>query len=309
MRVAVTGSSGLIGTALLARLRAGGHEGLPVRRGARTEDGVAWLPDEGWIEAGALEGVDAVVHLAGESIGDGRWTKRRKRAIRDSRIDSTRLLVEHMATLTRPPRVFVCGSAIGYYGDRGGEELREDASTGEGFLAEVVRDWEREASGAARPGTRVVSLRTAVVLAPRGGALQRMRTPFRLGVGGRLGSGRQWMSWITLEDEVRAIEWVLTHDDVSGPVNLSAPHPVTNREFTKALGRELHRPTRFPVPGFALRIILGEMAEELLLHGQRVLPEKLLRSGFGFEHETVEEGLQAVLATPAGSGEVAASSA
>ncbi|MGE0227227.1 MAG: TIGR01777 family oxidoreductase [Dehalococcoidia bacterium] len=309
MRVAVTGSSGLVGTALVARLRAGGHEVVRVRRGARADDGVAWLPDEGWIEDGAFEGSDAVVHLAGESIGDGRWTTRRKRAIRDSRIDSTRLLVEHMATLKQPPQVFVCGSAVGYYGDRGDQELDEGSGAGEGFLAGVVQDWEREAARAGQFGTRVVSVRTAVVLAPRGGALQRMLTPFRFGVGGRLGSGRQWMSWITLEDEVCAIEWVLLHDDLSGPVNLAAPHPVTNREFTKALGRQLTRPALFPAPSLALRVMLGEMAEELLLQGQRVLPEKLLRSGFRFAHETVEEGLRAVLATPAGSREVAASSA
>jgi len=296
MRVAITGSAGLIGTALRTRLQAVGHEVVPVRRGDPSPGDVAWRPDEGWIEDGALDGCDAVVHLAGEPIGDGRWTAKRKLAIRDSRIDSTRLLVEHMAALARPPRVLVCGSAVGYYGDRGDEELREDSSPGEGFLARVVEEWEREGARAAEAGIRVVSIRTAVVLAPRGGALRRMLTPFRPGVGGRLGSGRQWMPWITLDDEVRAIEWVLTHKELSGPFNLAAPHPVTNRELTKALARQLHRPAVFPVPGFALRIMLGEMANELLLQSQRVLPSKLMRSGFRFEHETIEEALAAVLA-------------
>lgn len=309
MRVAITGSSGLIGTALRARLERGGHEVVSVRRGTPTLGAVAWRPAEGWIEDGALEGCDAVVHLAGESIGDGRWTARRKRAIRDSRIESTRLLVDHMTALARPPRVFVCGSAVGYYGDRGDEELREESRAGEGFLAGVVRDWEREAVRASEAGIRVLSIRTAVVLAPRGGALQRMLTPFRFGVGGRLGSGRQWMPWITLEDEVRAIEWAITHEEVRGPVNLAAPHPVTNRELTKALARQLHRPALFPVPAFVLRIALGEMANELLLQSQRVLPSKLMRSGFRFEHETVEDALASVLGPRAGGRSAAASKA
>lgn len=295
MRVAITGSSGLIGMALRGRLAVAGHEVVPVRRGGPAPGGIAWRPDEGWIEDGALEGCDAVVHLEGESIGDGRWTAKRKRAIRDSRIDSTRLLVEHVAALARPPRVFVCGSAVGLYGDRGDEELGEESGAGEGFLAGVVEEWEREAARAAEAGIRVVSIRTAVVLAPRGGALQRMLTPFRLGAGGRLGSGRQWMPWITLEDEVRAIEWALTHEELSGPVNLAAPQPVTNRELTKALARQLHRPALLPVPGFALRIVLGEMANELLLQSQRVAPAKLTLSGFHFKHETIEEALAAVL--------------
>lgn len=305
MRIAITGSTGLIGTALTDRLTAAGHTVVPVRRGEAGHGGVTWRPDEGWIQDGALEGCDAVVHLGGASIGEGRWTAKRKREIRDSRIGSTRLLVDHMASLERRPRVFVCASAVGYYGDRGDTALREEAEPGTGFLAGVVREWEQEAARAAGAGIRVVSVRTSVVLAPRGGALQRMLTPFRLGLGGRLGSGRQWMPWITVEDEARAIEWVLTHDDLDGPVNLAAPNPVTNRELTRALGRQLHRPTLFPVPGLALRVLLGEMANELLLQSQRVVPSKLERSGFRFKHPTIDVALAAVLGGQSRSGEVA----
>lgn len=301
MRVLITGATGTIGTAVTERLLDRGDDvtGLTrdPERAREREPRVRWHdwePEAEQPPAAALDGIDTVVNLAGEPINQ-RWSAAAKRRIRASRIVATRNLVAAMSAVPQPPRALISGSAVGYYGDRGDEELREESGAGEGFLAGVVKEWEREAARAAKAGVRVVSIRTAVVLAPRGGALQRMLTPFRLGAGGRLGSGRQWMPWITLEDEVRAIEWVLTHQELSGPVNLAAPRPVTNRELTKALARQLHRPAVFPVPGFALRIVLGEMAKELLLQSQREVPSKLTRSGFHFKHETIEEALAAVL--------------
>jgi uncharacterized protein (TIGR01777 family) len=295
MRVAITGSSGLIGTELSRRLAAAGHEVVRVLRGDLGSAPVVWQPKRGWVQEGALEGCDAVVHLGGVSIGDKRWTAKRKQALRASRIESTRLLVGHLGTLTRKPSVFVCASAVGFYGDRGDEVLTEDAPPGEGFLAELVQGWEREARRAEELGVRVVSVRSAPVQSLKGGGLPKMLTPFKLGVGGRLGSGRQWMPWITLEDEARAIEWVLTHEELRGPVNLASPHAVTNAEFTKALGRQIHRPTLFPVPRFALRLMFGQLGEELLLFSQRVVPSKLLASGFRFEYPGVDEALAAAL--------------
>jgi uncharacterized protein (TIGR01777 family) len=295
MRVAITGSSGLIGTELRQRLAAAGHEVVRVRRGELGSAPVVWKPAEGWIQDGALEGCDAVVHLSGVSIGDKRWTAKRKQALRSSRIDSTRLLVEHLGTLTHKPKVFVCASAVGLYGDRGDEVLTEDAPAGEGFLADLVQDWEREARRAEALGIRVLSIRTAPVQTRKGGSLPRMLTPFKFGVGGRLGSGRQWMPWIELSDHVRAVEWVLTHEELSGPVNLAAPGAVTNRDFKKALGQHLHRPTLFPVPAFVLRLVFGQLGKELLLFSQRVRPAKLLESGFTFEHPEVDDALATAL--------------
>ncbi len=295
MRIAITGSSGLIGTELRTRLTAAGHEVIRVQRGELGSAPVVWQPDRGWIQEGAIEGCDAVVHLAGVSIGDKRWTTNRKHALRASRIDSTRLLVEHFATLQRKPRVFVCASAVGFYGDRGDEELTEEAAPGEGFLAELVQDWEQEARRAESLGIRVVSVGTAPIQSLKGGGLPRMLTPFKLGVGGRLGSGRQYMPWISLEDEARAIEWVITHEELRGPVNVAGPHSVTNAEFTKALGRQLHRPTLFPLPKFMLRLVFGQLGEELLLYSQRQVPAKLLDSGFVFEHPDIETALAAAL--------------
>jgi uncharacterized protein (TIGR01777 family) len=305
MRVAITGSSGLIGTGLRQRLTAAGHEVVRVQRGELGSAPMVWKPAEGWIQDGALEGCDAVVHLSGVSIGDKRWTAKRKHALRSSRIDSTRLLVDHLGTLTHKPKVFVCASAVGLYGDRGDEVLTEDSPPGEGFLAELVQEWEREARRAEELGIRVVSIRTAPVQTRKGGSLPRILTPFKFGVGGRLGSGHQWMPWIELGDHVRAVEWVLTHEELSGPVNLAAPDAVTNREFTKALGRQLHRPTIFPVPGFVLRLVFGQLGKELLQFSQRVKPAKLLESGFRFEHPEIDEALATALGrAPAPSGHV-----
>lgn len=295
MRVAITGSSGLVGTELRTQLSAAGHDIVRVERGERGSLPVVWQPAQQWIAPAALEGCDAVVHLAGASIGDGRWSANRKRELWNSRIDSTRLLVEHFATLKQKPSVFVCASAIGVYGNRGDEELSDDAAAGGGFLADLVQAWEAEAHKAEALGIRVVTLRSAIVLAQDGGALAKMLTPFKFGVGGRLGSGKQWMSWIALEDEARAIAWTLTHEELHGPVNLAAPHPTRNADFTKVLGHVLHRPTLFPVPKFGLRLLFGQMGEELLLYSQRVAPTKLQRSGFAFHYPELETALEAAL--------------
>ncbi|MEX2446162.1 MAG: TIGR01777 family oxidoreductase [Dehalococcoidia bacterium] len=296
MRVAITGASGLIGTALTERLESNGHEVLGMRRGS-AEQGGHWDPASGWVAPDVLEGMDALVHLAGASIGTKRWTDARKRELRSSRIDTTRMLVDHLASLDAPPRTFLCASAVGYYGDREGELLTETAASGQGFLADLVRDWEAEARRAERPGTRVVMTRSGVVLARHEGAFPRMLFPFQMGVGGRIASGQQWFPWITLEDEARAFEFALTHETLSGPVNFSSPQPVTNREFTRVLGRVLGRPTLFPVPAFALKLLLGEMADDLFA-SQRVMPSRLMDAGFEFHHADIEDGLRAVLDRP-----------
>ncbi len=295
MRVAITGSTGLVGTALAERLREAGHEVLPVVRGDPADPAAMWDPAAGWVRDGALEGAEALVHLAGASIGEGRWSASRKQLLRSSRIQATHLLVDHLATLESGPRVVIGASAIGFYGDRGDEELTEDASGGEGFLAELVRDWERETLRAAEQGARAVALRTGLVLAGHGGVLRRMLLPFRMGVGGRLGSGRQWMSWISLDDLVNVISFALVREELSGAVNAVAPEAVTNREFTSVLGRVLRRPTLLPTPGFGLRLLFGEQANELLLSGQHVIPRRLLDAGYQFKHRELEPALRDAL--------------
>lgn len=303
MQVAVTGSHGLIGTALCRALDAAGHDVVRVVRGASgsgtTGRTVQWDPAAGTIDTAALDGVDAVVHLAGESIASGRWTDARKRSILESRTVGTRTLAEALASMPTPPKAFLSGSAIGYYGDRGDEELTEDSTPGSGFLTDVVLAWEDAAQPAVDAGIRTVFLRTGIVLDSHDGALPRMAMPVRFGVGGKLGSGRQWMSWITLADEVGAIVHLLDAD-VAGAVNLTAPNPVTNAALTKALGEVLHRPTVLPVPAFALRALLGrELADELLLGGQRVLPTKLLSSGYAFSDAEIVPALRSVFDRPA----------
>lgn len=296
MRIAVTGSSGLIGSALLARLAAGGHDPVPMVRGPRDDPASLWDPADQWVREGALDGVDAVVHLAGAGIADKRWSAARKRELTESRIGSTRLLVEHMRALPSPPRVLISASAVGYYGDRGDETLTEDSAAGEGYLAELCAAWEAEARRAEQFGVRAVQIRTAgSVLARDGGALAKMMLPFRLGLGGRLASGRQWFTWITLEDEVRAIEHLLHAGSLSGPVNVMAPEPVTNAEFTRAFARQLRRPAFMPVPAFALRLLFGELADQAILASGRAVPERLIASGFEFSHPDLDLGLAAVL--------------
>ncbi|MBK6319890.1 MAG: TIGR01777 family protein [Dehalococcoidia bacterium] len=289
MRVAITGASGLIGTALATRLKSEGHDVRPLKRGAAAD----WDPATGWIRPGALEGIDAVVHLAGESIGKGRWSPKRKQELRSSRIDSTRLLVSEISKMASPP-VFVAASAIGYYGNREDEVLDETSARGEGFLADLVRDWEAESLKAEDAGARTVLLRFGVILAKEGGALPQMMLPFKFGAGGRLGSGRQWFSWVALEDAVSILIRSLT-TDMSGVYNVTAPEPVTNRELTKALSKVLKRPAIFPVPPFALRIVLGESANELLLAGQRVLPRRLLDAGYSFRQTEISTALESIV--------------
>jgi uncharacterized protein (TIGR01777 family) len=296
MDVVVTGSSGLIGTALKGALERSGHRMVPMVRSKASGDAIHWDPDRGEIDAGGLEGVGAVVHLAGEGIGNKRWNEQQKAKIRDSRVRGTTLLAETLAKLGRPPKVLISGSAVGFYGDRGDEVLTETSRPGQGFLAELCVAWESATAPAKEAGIGVSHLRTGIVLSKSGGALPKMLLPFKLGLGGRLGSGRQWMSWIALEDEVGAIVHLLGDDAPAGPVNLTAPNPVPNAEFTKALGKALGRPTVLPAPKFGLKAMLGaEMAEELLLSSQRALPTRLLDSGYTFKRPDLAEALRAEL--------------
>jgi len=301
MDVAVSGSSGLIGSALCRYLEERGDRTIRIVRRAPQpgEDAIEWHPDRDELDAGAFEGVDAVVNLAGASIGAKRWNTEEKRRLIDSRVRSTTLLSRALAHAANPPATFVSGSAVGYYGDRGNEELPESSGPGTNFLAELAAAWEAATEQAERAGRRVVHLRTGIVLDRAASALSRMLLPFRLGLGGRLGSGRQFWSWISLTDEVRAIAWALDHD-LTGPLNLVGPKPVTNAEFSRALGRALHRPALVPAPKPALRLLLGgELADNLLFTSLRVVPTALLASGFAFEHETVEAALAAALSRPA----------
>jgi uncharacterized protein (TIGR01777 family) len=291
--VAISGATGLIGGALAARLRA---RNVRVRRLVRTArpqspDDIVWDPMRGVLAPSDLEGADAVVHLAGEPLAH-RWTDTRKRAIRESRVRGTELVARTVAALDRRPRVLLSGSAIGIYGDRGDESLDEESALGSGFLAAVAREWEAASAAAADAGVRVVLLRTGIVLSPHGGALERLLLPFRLGVGGPIGSGRQWMSWISLDDQVRAMEHALATTGLHGPVNLVSPNPVTNAEFAATLGRVLSRPALVPVPALALELAYGEMARATILAGQRVLPKALLRTEFHFAHPTLDDALR-----------------
>jgi uncharacterized protein (TIGR01777 family) len=295
MKVLVSGASGLVGSALAPSLTGAGHT---VRRLVRSEPSgeseFRWDPDSGGLDPAALDGVDAVVHLAGETIA-GRWTAAKKERILKSREQGTSLLSEALARLERPPSALVCASGVDYYGDRGTEELTEESSPDGGFLAEVVKRWEAASEPAARAGIRVVPLRFGIVLSRDGGALRAMLVPFRLGLGGKFGNGRQYMSWIAIDDLVRVIERAIEDERLSGPVNAVAPGPVTNEEFTRTLGRVLRRPALFRVPGFALRLALGQFAVEGLLTGQRVVPARLRRVGHEFAHPELEEALRHVL--------------
>ncbi|MET0728404.1 MAG: TIGR01777 family oxidoreductase [Acidimicrobiales bacterium] len=296
MRIAITGSSGLIGTALCRSLETDGHDVLRIVRSADGPGRTHWDIDAGRMDAAALEGLDGVVHLAGEGIAEKRWSDDQKRKIRESRERSTTLLARTLASLDTKPAVLVSGSGIDVYGDRGDEQLTETSDPGPpAFLTEVVLAWEAATGPAEAAGIRVVKIRSGLVLDGDGGALPRMVTPAKLGLLGRIGSGKQWMSWITLTDEVRAIRFLLDHD-VAGPVNLTAPAPVTNAVFTRALGRVLHRPTFLPVPKLGPRLLVGtELAEVLLYESKRVLPEVLEEAGFRWEHDEIEDALEAVL--------------
>ena len=300
MNILVTGSTGLVGSALLPFLTAGGNRVARLVR-SRTRPAksdipeIQWDPAVGSMDLSGLDEFDAVVHLAGESIAEGKWTPAKKASIRDSRVKGTTLLCQSLAQLQQPPKVLVCASAIGYYGDRGDEILDEGSSPGKGFLSEVCKDWEAAAQPAVKKGIRVVQHRLGMILSPSGGALAKMLPPFRMGVGGIIGSGKQYMSWIALDDVLGTIHHALLSDGLAGPVNTTSPHPVTNREFTKTLGRVLGRPTVFPMPEFAARLAFGEMADELLLASTRVEPARLLGSRYSFRFPQLEEALRHLL--------------
>ena len=296
MAVAVSGASGLLGSALTPFLTTGGHRVVRlVRRPTDEPDTAVWRPAEGLVAPQALPRLDAVVHLAGESVAGGRWSAARKQRIRASRVAGPRSLVRSLARLEDPPSTLVCASAIGFYGSRGDEPLDEESASGKGFLAEIGREWEAAAAEAEELGLRVVMLRFGIVLSPAGGALAKMLPPFRLGGGGRLGTGRQFMSWVSIDDAVGAIHQALQDKDLRGPVNVTAPEPVTNERFTRALGRVLGRPTLFPLPASGARLLFGEMADEMLLASTRVVPRKLERSGFRFHDPRLEGALARLL--------------
>lgn len=294
MRVVVSGGTGFLGGALVGRMRAEGHDVTVLTRRAAGDGQLAWSPGEApagqpWVRA--IDGAGAVVNLAGAPIADGRWTAARKQAIRESRVAATRSLVAAIAAAGQPPAVLLSASGVDVYGSRGDERLTEASTTGAGFLADVVRAWEREADAAAAV-TRVVLMRTGMVLGRGGGALPQLARPFRLGVGGRMGSGRQYLSWIHLDDWVALARWALHATGLSGPLNVTAPTPVTNAEFARVLGRVLHRPVWLPAPAFALRLALGEMADALILEGRRVLPARAQTAGFTFRHPELEGALR-----------------
>ena len=304
MKVAISGASGLVGKALANNLRVDGHTVAHLVRttGPIAPGDIRWAPTSASIDVQALEGTDAVVHLSGASVAAGRWTLARKQLIRSSRVDTTRLLVDSLARLQNKPRVFVCASAIGIYGNRDDDVLTESSHHGTDFLSFVVRDWEGEAARAEHSGTRAVMLRFGVILAAEGGALQQMMGPFKKGLGGPLGSGKQWMSWIALEDTIRVIRAAIGDPQTGitpykGPINVVSPNPVRNSEFTEVLATVLGRSARFRVPAFALRLALGDMANALLLSSQRVRPERLLSAGYSFKYENLEPALRAILKT------------
>lgn len=298
MKILVSGSHGLVGKALSKSLTTDGHEVVRlVRHEPIGDPEIWWDPSEGRIDAGRLEGHDVVVHLAGESIASGRWTAEKKKSILESRVKGTLLLSESLARLSRPPSLFLSASAIGYYGNRGDELLTEQSAPGNDFLANVCIQWEGATAAAVEKGIRTVHTRFGIILDDDGGALAKMLTPFRMGIGGRVGSGKQWMSWIALEDVVNALKFLMGETTTRGPVNFVAPRPVTNAEFTKTLGRVLSRPTIFPVPEFGARLAFGEMADALLLSSQRVEPGVLKSKGFEFRWAMLEQALRQILNT------------
>jgi uncharacterized protein (TIGR01777 family) len=297
MKIVVSGSTGLIGSALTKALFRRDHDVVPLlrRRPAPGERAIAWEPERATVDRAGLEGADAVIHLAGENVF-GRWSPAKKQRIYDSRVKGTRLLCDALAGLRRPPTTLLAASAIGYYGDRGDEPVTEESAPGEDFLAHVARDWEAATAAATRAGIRVINMRNGVVLTTTGGALAKMLPAFRLGLGGPVGSGHQYLSWIALDDMINAITHLLTKPDLVGPVNMTAPAPVTSNEFAKALGKVLGRPAVVTVPAFALRMAFGSEGAAMLQSGQRVLPARLLASGFSFSLQDVQHALRFLLA-------------
>jgi uncharacterized protein (TIGR01777 family) len=294
LRIAITGASGLVGTALTQFLSGGGHEVVPMvrRRPKEGERAIYWDPRKSEIDKASLEGMDLLIHLAGENIGEGSWTPDRKAAIRESRVNGTRFLAETLAALKTPPKTLLSASAIGFYGNRGNESLNEQSAPGQGFLPETCLAWEKACEPAHKAGIRVVNVRTGIVLTPLGGALAKMLPPFLMGAGGVIGSGNQWMSWISLEDLVGIFHFLIHEKSFQGPVNATAPEPLTNRDLTRVLGKVLKRPTLFPLPAFMVKTIFGEMGEALLLEGQKVIPDKLKTAGFRFLHPDLESALR-----------------
>jgi uncharacterized protein (TIGR01777 family) len=295
MKIVISGASGLIGTQLVTTLKSSGHEVVQLVRRSAAAGQIMWDPKSGKLDPASLEGCEAVIHLSGAGIGDKRWSDAYRKEILDSRTATTSLLANTIASLQRKPSVFLSGSAIGIYGARGDEQLTETSAHGTGFLADVCEQWEAAAKPAIDAGVRTVFLRTGIVLSPKGGALKKLLPLFRLGVGGKFGNGKQWQSWISMDDEVASIIHLLTAN-VSGAVNLTAPQPVTNAEFTKVLARVVKRPAIVPVPTFAPKILLGgELADALLFTGQRVMPQALTASGYVFKHSTLESALRSLL--------------
>ena len=295
MKILITGASGLIGKALQSSFKEKGYEMLLGSRSEpKDERHIKWDPDTGFSaeDLPRLEGLDAVIHLAGENISGLRWTEEKKKAIRDSRVFGTRSMVETFDKLKQKPKVFISGSAIGFYGDRGSDEMTESSSAGKTFLSEISKEWEAESRRAEDMGIRTVLLRTGIVLSKDGGALATMMTPFKLGVGGVIGRGEQWMSWVSLDDVVRIINFVLENEDFRGAINVTAPNPVTNEEFTKTLGSVLYRPTFLPLPEFAVHMVFGEMGDALLLDSTRVVPKRLLDAGFEFKYPKLKDALE-----------------
>jgi uncharacterized protein (TIGR01777 family) len=295
MRILIAGASGLVGSALVPRLKAEGAEVVRLVRASAGAGEIEWHPDRGSIDAAALEGVDAIINLAGDGIADGRWTEEKKRRILDSRVNGTRLLSETMAKLARKPATFINASAIGFYGSRGDELVDEDSGPGEGFLAKVCREWESSTAPAEQAGIRVVKLRLGVILTKDGGIMGSMLQPFKLGLGGKVGAGNQVISWVAMDDVVSAFSFILSHQTLRGPINVVAPRPVTNAEFTKTLGRVLSRPTFMAMPVFAARLAFGEMADEMMLSSTRVAGKVLSEAGFRFQHPELEGAVRAML--------------
>ncbi len=293
MKVLITGASGLIGSALKRSFEDKGYDLLFASRAEpKDERYIQWSVENGFSDHEKLEGMDAVVHLAGESVNGLRWTDEKKKAIKDSRVLGTRNVVDAISKLKEKPKVLVSASAIGFYGERGDEEVTESSAAGDTFLAEVSKAWESEARRAEDAGIRTVLLRTGIVLAKDGGALGTMLLPFKMGVGGVIGSGKQWMSWISVDDHVNAINFVIEHENIRGAVNSVSPHPVTNEEFTKTMGDVLYRPTFIPLPEFAVSMLMGEMGDELLLTSTKVLPKRLEDAGFEFKYPELKSALE-----------------
>jgi len=288
MKILVAGASGLVGSALIPSLESDGAEINRLVRSSPKVNEIEWHPNRGEIDTARLEGFDAIINLAGENIAEGRWTDERKRRIRDSRVNGTHLLSEAIGKLATKPHVFLCASATGFYGDRDDEILEETSESGSGFLATLCREWEGATEPAAKAGVRVVNLRFGPILAREGGMLGKMLTPFKMGMGGKVGSGKQYISWVTIDDVVGAIRLALGDKSLDGPLNVVSPHPVTNEEFTRTLGEVLSRPTVMSIPAFAARLAFGEMADEMLLVSQRVVPKKLTDAGYQFRHPELE---------------------